>query len=141
MGVSEYYKLDLMGPCHNLDFAQGVELRNPGGGAICSPLDAEVIVRLSGAGQGKQGHRGRRGGDGEPSMQGGLLWSLVCSSLTMAEHLRSSYGDPVFEKRFGSTIRCRSAGRGEGAPHRIAATCSANSGAVVRPREPSPPST
>ena len=49
VGVSEYYKLDLMGPCHNLDFAQGVELRNPGGGAICSPLDAEVIVRLSGA--------------------------------------------------------------------------------------------
>ena len=50
VGASSYYKLDLAGICHNLTFAQGVELQSYRGAvAICSPLDAQVIVRLSGA--------------------------------------------------------------------------------------------
>lgn len=50
VGVNDYYRLDLDGPCDNLDFALGLGLRNRSGGpTICSPLDAEVIVRLSGA--------------------------------------------------------------------------------------------
>jgi len=50
VGASNYYKLDLIGPCHNLGFAQGVELKTSTAAvAICSPLDAELIVRLSGA--------------------------------------------------------------------------------------------
>ena len=50
VGVSNYYKLDLTGPCNNLNFAMGVGLRTPHGSvAICSPLDLDLIVRLSGA--------------------------------------------------------------------------------------------
>jgi hypothetical protein len=49
VGVSDYYKLDVTA-CSNLDFALGIELRPYRGEmAICSPLDAELVVRLSGA--------------------------------------------------------------------------------------------
>ena len=50
VGASDYYELDLMGTCPNLDWSLGLALRNRSGGAtICSPMDAELIVRLSGA--------------------------------------------------------------------------------------------
>jgi hypothetical protein len=49
VGVDDYYKLDLTGYCGNLDFALGIALQNRSGGpTICSPLDAELIVRQSG---------------------------------------------------------------------------------------------
>jgi hypothetical protein len=49
VGVNDYYKLDVTA-CSNLDFALRVELRPYRGEvAICSPLDAELVVRLSGA--------------------------------------------------------------------------------------------
>jgi hypothetical protein len=50
VGVNDYYRLDLISDCQNLDFALGLALQNRSGGpTICSPLDAELIVRQSGA--------------------------------------------------------------------------------------------
>jgi hypothetical protein len=50
VGTTDYYRLDLLGSCPNLDFALGVGFRAyRGATTICSPQDAELIVRLQGA--------------------------------------------------------------------------------------------
>jgi hypothetical protein len=50
VGPSDYYRLDLMGTCPNLNWSQGLFLRNRSGGpTVCSPMDADVMVRLRGA--------------------------------------------------------------------------------------------
>jgi hypothetical protein len=49
VGPSDYYQLDLMTPCSNLNWSDGLALQNRSGGpTICSPTDAEVVVRLKG---------------------------------------------------------------------------------------------
>ena len=44
--VSDFYKMDMMGPCNGLDFAgEAIGIRNRGGsGYICSGLDVQVLV-------------------------------------------------------------------------------------------------
>ena len=49
VGVRDYYKVDVADPCTNMNWAQAIELQNRSGGpTICSPLDAQLIVHLSG---------------------------------------------------------------------------------------------
>ena len=49
VGVTSYYKVDVADPCSNMNWAQAIELQNRSGGpTICSPLDAQLIVHLSG---------------------------------------------------------------------------------------------
>lgn len=45
VGVRDVYRLDLLGPCHDIDWPLGIALVSKGGGAICSPHDADVLVR------------------------------------------------------------------------------------------------
>jgi len=46
VGVNDYYKMDMLGPCNGLDFAgESIGIRNRGGsGYICSGLDVQVLV-------------------------------------------------------------------------------------------------
>ncbi len=50
VGVSQVYRLDLMGDCQDLTFRQALGLESmPGAGPwICSPLDAQVVYRETG---------------------------------------------------------------------------------------------
>jgi hypothetical protein len=49
VGVSDIYRLSLMGDCGDLTFRQSIGLEGaPGGAWICSPLDATVIYRSTG---------------------------------------------------------------------------------------------
>ena len=44
-GVKEVYRLDLMGPCPDIEWSQDIGLVSHGSSSICSPLDATVIAR------------------------------------------------------------------------------------------------
>jgi uncharacterized protein DUF6491 len=44
-GASRYYRLDLLGPCHDINWSSALVLRTTGGGSwICEGADAEIIV-------------------------------------------------------------------------------------------------
>jgi len=44
VGVRDVYRLELVSPCRDVNWAQGVALRSRGGSSICTGLDAELIV-------------------------------------------------------------------------------------------------
>jgi hypothetical protein len=45
VGAGRYYRLDLIGPCHDINWSTGVILRSTGGSDwICQGADAEIIV-------------------------------------------------------------------------------------------------
>ncbi len=49
VGVSDYYRLDLMTECTGLTFRQAIGLKSTRGSAwICSPLDATVVYHQTG---------------------------------------------------------------------------------------------
>ena len=49
VGVSDVYRLDLMGDCQGLRFREGIGLeRTPASAWICSPLDATVVYHETG---------------------------------------------------------------------------------------------
>ncbi|MFL6752439.1 MAG: DUF6491 family protein [Sphingomicrobium sp.] len=44
-GASRYYRLDLIGPCHDINWSSALVLRTTGGGSwICEGADAEIIL-------------------------------------------------------------------------------------------------
>lgn len=48
VGVRDVWRMDLLGPCNNIDWPTSLAIRARGGsGMICSPLDAEIIYRAS----------------------------------------------------------------------------------------------
>lgn len=48
VGVSRYYQLDLLGPCHDIDWNLAIGLESRGSDWICSGLDATLIVPKTG---------------------------------------------------------------------------------------------
>ena len=44
VGVKDIYKLDLMGPCPDIDWSEQIGLVSRGSSWICSGLDAELVV-------------------------------------------------------------------------------------------------
>lgn len=45
VGASRYYRLDLIGPCHDIVWSNALALRTTGGSSwICEGADAEIIV-------------------------------------------------------------------------------------------------
>ncbi len=49
VGVSQIYRLDLMGDCIDLSFRQAIGLEDrPASAWICSPLDATIVYRATG---------------------------------------------------------------------------------------------
>jgi hypothetical protein len=45
VGAGRYYRLDLIGPCHDINWSTGLVLRTTGGSSwICEGADAEIIV-------------------------------------------------------------------------------------------------
>lgn len=45
VGVKDYYRLDLFGPCMDVDWNQRIALVSRGGSYICAGSDAEIISR------------------------------------------------------------------------------------------------
>lgn len=45
VGVKDYYRLDLMGPCFNVDWNMRIALVSRGSNFICAGADAEIISR------------------------------------------------------------------------------------------------
>lgn len=41
----DVYRLDLLGPCPDVDWAWEIAVQNRGGSWVCSPLDATVITK------------------------------------------------------------------------------------------------
>jgi hypothetical protein len=53
VNVNEVYRLKLFAPCPNVNWDQSIALQNRSGSSwICSPLDAELLVRDPGFGPG-----------------------------------------------------------------------------------------
>ncbi len=44
VGVKDYFQLELMGPCADVDWTQKIALVSRGGSTICSGLDAEIVT-------------------------------------------------------------------------------------------------
>jgi hypothetical protein len=45
VGASRYYRLDVLGPCHDINWSSALLLRTTGGSSwICEGADAEIIV-------------------------------------------------------------------------------------------------
>ena len=44
VGVKDVYQLELMGPCHDIDWAQKIAIQSRNGSFICSGLDAVLIA-------------------------------------------------------------------------------------------------
>ena len=46
VGANSYYRLDLIGPCHDISWATGLAFRTTTGGSnwVCDGADAEIIV-------------------------------------------------------------------------------------------------
>lgn len=44
VGVKDYFQLELMGPCPDVDWTQKIALVSRGGSTICSGLDAEIVT-------------------------------------------------------------------------------------------------
>jgi hypothetical protein len=45
VGAGRYYRLDLIGPCHDINWSTALVLRSTGGSSwICQGADAEIIV-------------------------------------------------------------------------------------------------
>ena len=44
VGVKDYFQLELMGPCPDVDWTQTIALVSRGGSTICSGLDAEIVT-------------------------------------------------------------------------------------------------
>jgi len=45
VGVKDVYQLDLMGPCHNIDWEHQIGIQSRGSSWICSGLDATIITK------------------------------------------------------------------------------------------------
>ena len=45
MGVKDVYRLDLLGPCPDIDWNWSIALESHGSSWICSPLDATIIAK------------------------------------------------------------------------------------------------
>lgn len=45
VGVKDVYRLDLMGPCPDIDWSWKMGLESHGSSSICSALDATIIAR------------------------------------------------------------------------------------------------
>jgi hypothetical protein len=45
VGVKDIYRLDLLGPCPDIDWNWSIALESHGSSWICSPLDATIIAR------------------------------------------------------------------------------------------------
>jgi hypothetical protein len=44
VGVRDYYQLELIGPCPEIDWAQKIAIQSRGGSSICAGLDAVLIA-------------------------------------------------------------------------------------------------
>lgn len=44
VGARDVYRLDLAGPCPDVDWTQQLAIRPRGGGSVCAGFDAELIV-------------------------------------------------------------------------------------------------
>ena len=44
VGVKDYFQLEHMGPCPDVDWTQKIALVSRGGSTICSGLDAEIVT-------------------------------------------------------------------------------------------------
>lgn len=47
VGVNDIYELELMAPCHDIDWAQKIAIQSRGSSWICSGLDAVLIAPSS----------------------------------------------------------------------------------------------
>ena len=47
VGVREVYRLDLIGPCPDVDWASQIAIQSRGGSSICTGLDAVLIAPTS----------------------------------------------------------------------------------------------
>lgn len=45
VGVKDVYRLDLLGPCPDIDWNWSIALESRGSSWICSPLDATIIAK------------------------------------------------------------------------------------------------
>ncbi|MES2896191.1 MAG: DUF6491 family protein [Pseudomonadota bacterium] len=45
VGVKDVYRLDLFGPCHDIDWEHEIAIQSRGSSWICSGLDATIITR------------------------------------------------------------------------------------------------
>ncbi|HEX5380111.1 MAG TPA: DUF6491 family protein [Phenylobacterium sp.] len=45
VGVKDIYRLDLLGPCPDIDWNWSIALESHGSSWICSPLDATIIAK------------------------------------------------------------------------------------------------
>ncbi|MDP3749851.1 MAG: DUF6491 family protein [Phenylobacterium sp.] len=45
VGVKDVYRLDLLGPCHDIDWEHQIAIQSRGSSWICSGLDATIITR------------------------------------------------------------------------------------------------
>ncbi|WP_332772895.1 DUF6491 family protein [Phenylobacterium sp.] len=45
VGVKDVYRLDLMGPCHDIDWQHQIGIQSRGSSWICSGLDATIITK------------------------------------------------------------------------------------------------
>ena len=45
VGVKDVYRLDLLGPCPDIDWNWSIALESHGSSWICSPLDATIIAK------------------------------------------------------------------------------------------------
>lgn len=47
VGTRDYYRLELMGPCPDVDWAQRIALESRGSNSICTGLDATIVAPSS----------------------------------------------------------------------------------------------
>lgn len=45
VGANDYYQMQLMGACPNIDFANGIAIRSRNSNFICSGIDADIIYQ------------------------------------------------------------------------------------------------
>lgn len=43
VGVKDIYQLEMLGPCHDVDWANAIGIKSRGSDHICSGLDADII--------------------------------------------------------------------------------------------------
>ncbi|WP_309646384.1 DUF6491 family protein [Phenylobacterium sp.] len=47
VGVKDIYRLDLLGPCHDIDWEHEIGIQSRGSSWICSGLDATIITKTA----------------------------------------------------------------------------------------------
>jgi len=45
VGVRDVYQLEMLGPCHDIDWSNAIGIRSRGSSYICSGLDVELIAQ------------------------------------------------------------------------------------------------